>query len=76
MHCIKLRRGKGLITCHTASLAATHKGRLKNVSLSALCGGDHADPRACILKLESDTKRYDNSIKGNVGVNGTNLVAT
>ena len=65
-----------MITCRAASLAATHKGRLKNVSLSALRGGDHSDPRACILKLESDAMRYDNSIKENIGVNGSNLVAT
>ena len=66
--------GKGLdYMPGAASLAATHKGRLKNVRLSALRDGGHADPRACILKLESDAKRYDNSMKENIGVNGNNF---
>ena len=50
--CIKTPVGKGLdYMPGAASLAATHKGRLKNVRLSALRDGGHADPRACILKL-------------------------
>ena len=48
-----------------ASLAATHKGRVKNVRLSALRDSGHADQRACILKLESDAKKHDNSMKEN-----------
>ena len=69
--------GKGLdYMPGAASSAATHKGRLKNVRLSALRDGGHADPRACFLKLESDAKRYDNSMKENIGVNGNNFVAT
>ena len=52
-----------------ASLAATHKGKVKNVRLNAL-RNQHSDPRCCILNFEKETKQYDNSMKENIGVPG------
>ena len=43
-----------------ASLAASHKGRRKNIQLLALHdGSQNLDPRTCILKFESDAKKHD-----------------
>ena len=52
-----------------ASLAAAHKGKLKNLRLKTL-HNHHGDTRACILNFEKDTKHHDNSMKQSIGSEG------
>lgn len=47
-----------------ASLAATHKGRIKNIRLSTLRDSQQtSDPRSYILNFEKDTISLDKSMK-------------
>ena len=47
-----------------ASLAAAHKGRIKNIRLSTLRDSQQtSDFRSCILNFEREACQYDNSMK-------------
>ncbi len=47
-----------------ASLAAAHKGRIKNIRLSTLRDSQQtSDFRSCILNFEREIRQYDNSMK-------------
>lgn len=49
-----------------ASLAATHRGKIKNIRLSTLRdAGQNVDPRACILDFEKESLAYDKKQKLN-----------
>lgn len=50
-----------------ASLAATHRGRIKNLRLSTLRDSQqNADPRSSILDFEKETVAHDRAMKGKV----------
>lgn len=43
-----------------ASLAATHRGKVKNIHLSTLRDNQMTqDPKSCILNFEKETEAYD-----------------
>ena len=47
-----------------SSLAATHRGKIKNIRLSTLRGDENsADPRASILHFENSALAYDKTMK-------------
>ena len=47
-----------------ASLAATHRGKIKNIRLSTLRdASQNIDPRACILDFEKEAVAYDKKQK-------------
>lgn len=47
-----------------ASLAATHRGKIKNIRLSTLQdASQNIDPRACILDFEKEAVAYDKKQK-------------
>ena len=47
-----------------SSLAATHRGKIKNIRLSTLRGNENsADPHASILHFESNALAYDKTMK-------------
>ena len=47
-----------------SSLAATHRGKIKNIRLSTLRGDENsADPRASILHFENNALAYDKTTK-------------
>ena len=52
-----------------ASLAAAHKGKMKNLRLKTL-HNQCSDPRSCILNFEKQAKDHDNSMKETIGVEG------
>ena len=50
-----------------ASLAATHRSKVKNIQLSTLRDSSSvADPRSAILEFEKDAHKYDKSMKDKV----------
>ena len=50
-----------------ASLAATHRAKIKNIRLSTLHDTRQTlDPKSVILDFERDTLNYDKSMKENV----------
>ena len=58
-------KGKGMnYMPGTASLAATHRGKVKNIRLSTLRDNLMTpDPKTCILHFEQETKAYDSATK-------------
>ena len=47
-----------------ASLAATHRGKVKNIRLSTLRDNQMTqDPKSCILNFEKETEAYDVTTK-------------
>lgn len=51
----------------TATLAATHRSKLKNIRLTTLRDTrSNADPRSAILDFEKDALTYDMSVKDKV----------
>lgn len=62
--------GKGMeYMPSAASLAASHKGKLKNLRLKSL-HDHHGDTRACILSFEKHAKHHDSSMKKSIGIEG------
>ena len=50
-----------------ASLAATHRSKIKNIRLSTLRDTSSvADPRTAILDFEKDAHKYDRSMRDKV----------
>lgn len=56
-----------------SSLAATHRGKIKNIRLSTLRGDDNSmDPRASILQFEKTALAHDKTMKQETqGMQGT-----
>ena len=54
-----------------ASLAAAHRGKIKNIRLSTLRDAQqNVDPRTCILDFEKESLAYDRQQRLSTGVEG------
>lgn len=60
-----------------ASLAATHRGKIKNIRLSTLRDANqNIDPRACILDFEKESLAYDKQQKLSTKTEGIIMLIT